>query len=89
MGNTDTFAALSTNIVLCPKDMTPTQVFGDDGVTPLYTGVKLDISNLECTTENAIEAVECENWEVVCESGNHFFFRLATFGEVYELATKV
>jgi hypothetical protein len=47
----------------------------------------LDISNLECTTENAVQSVDCENWEVICEPGknNSFFFRLATFGEVYEL----
>jgi len=53
-----------------------------------YTGVKLDISNLECKTENAIQSVECEKWEIICDSGDKFFFRLATFGEVYELATR-
>jgi len=62
--------------------MTPIE--GADGLA-----VELDISDLECKTENAIEMVNCTNWEVMCAPGESFFFRLATFGEVYELATKV
>ena len=63
-------------------------------MTPVPTGVgdalavELDISGLECKTLNAIEKVECTDWEVMCKPGENFFFRLATFGEVYELATK-
>jgi len=61
--------------------MTPVETDDGEGFA-----VKLDISNLECKTENAIKSVNCTDWEVMCESGEDFYFRLATFGEVYELA---
>ena len=60
--------------------------------TPNSAGIAmipLDISNLECITRNSIMSVECTNYEIICRPGDDFFFRLATFGEVYELATRV
>lgn len=64
--------------------MTPDPVRLADGIAQ----IPLDTSDLICTTKNAIRSVDCTNFEVICKPGDDFFFRLATFGEVYELGIR-
>lgn len=80
MGNTQDFHPLQTNLVVCPADMSPVNIPGRT-----EKGVKLEIENLECRTDNVVHEVTCDNWQVVCREDDFFFFRLVANGEVYSL----
>ncbi len=70
MGNSMDFTTLEDKIIMCPEVL-------EEGIAA--------VTKQTCSTVNAVKEVTCESFKVPCPSGEKFFFRLVTPGEVYTL----